>query len=75
LWALPHPWDVPEVIGEWLDMDVLGRLGPPSRFFPCGPAGPFPVGRLAGGTVETGGIDKGPDQDRPALVMPFPFTG
>ncbi|MCY4249159.1 MAG: hypothetical protein OXC82_01785 [Rhodobacteraceae bacterium] len=67
--------DVPEVIGEWLDMDVLWRLGPPSRFFPCGPADHFPVGRLVGGAVETGGIDKGLDHDRPAPVMPFPFTG
>ena len=28
-----------------------------------------------GGTVETGGIHKGLDEDRPALVVMFPFTG
>ena len=69
------PGDVPEVAGEWLDMDVLGGFGPSARFFPGRLADYFPVGSLVGSTVETGGIDKGLDQHRPALVTAFPFTG
>ena len=69
--------DVPEVIDEGggLEMNVPWGFGPSAGFFAGRLANPCPVGRLVGSTVETGGINKGFNQNRPVVVPTFPFIG